>query len=270
MLGEEYVVIILFCCLAWCGNKEFAHKTGFAFCLGMGVNQILKLIFCVQRPWVLDERIKPKESALEKATGYSFPSGHTQSGVTAFGCLAVKSRKWILRILCVVFALMIGFSRMYLGVHTIYDVATSLLIGAVVICVTESIYRLCVKHDVLTMLFGVAVSIFMVAFAVFKEYPSYHMPEYAFDCVKIAGAIGGFFIGWFAEKRLVNYAPSGKTASNILKVSVGVVVLLVLKVLFKVAFVQTHFIMYIQNFVLIFWCIFVYPWILKRLVKEKV
>ena len=88
LMGEEYFIMIIFCWLAWNGHKTFAHKTGFAFCFGMGINQVLKIIFCVQRPWILDKRIKASSYALESATGYSFPSGHTQSGVTVFGCLA--------------------------------------------------------------------------------------------------------------------------------------------------------------------------------------
>ena len=260
MLGEQYFVIILFCWLAWCKDKEFAHKTGFAFCLGMGINQVLKLIFCVQRPWVLDSRIEPNESALEDATGYSFPSGHTQSGITVFGCLVLRYRALAFRIFCVFCAVMIGVSRMYLGVHTPADVLTSFAIGVAVVFVTEWLYNICVKHDVATLVFGGVISILVVAFALLKPYPTYHSPEYAFDCVKIAGAIGGFVVGWFLERRFVNYKPQG---NNVIKTIVGIAVLILLKVLFKKAFEQTYFIMYIQNFVLILWCVFVYPFIIK-------
>lgn len=261
MLGEQYFVIILFCWLAWCKDKEFAHKTGFAFCLGMGINQVLKLVFCVQRPWVLDSRIEPNESALEEATGYSFPSGHTQSGITVFGCLALRFRTLAFRIFCVICAVMIGVSRMYLGVHTPADVLTSFAIGVAVIFITEWLYNICVKHDVATLVFGGVISLLMVAFALLKPYPTYHAPEYAFDCVKIAGAIGGFVAGWFLERRFVNYKPQG---NNVIKTIVGLGVLIVLKVLFKKAFEQTCFVMYIQNFVLIFWCVFAYPWIMNK------
>ena len=260
MLGEQYFVIILFCWLAWCKDKEFAHKTGFAFCLGMGINQVLKLIFCVQRPWVLDNRIEPNESALEEATGYSFPSGHTQSGITVFGCLVLRYRALAFRIFFVFCAVMIGVSRMYLGVHTPADVLTSFAIGVAVIFITEWLYNICIKHDVATLVFGGVISILMVAFALLKPYPTYHSPEYAFDCVKIAGAIGGFVVGWFLERRFVNYKPQG---NNAIKTIVGIIVLILLKVLFKKAFEQTYFIMYIQNFVLILWCVFVYPFIIK-------
>lgn len=260
MLGEQYFVIILFCWLAWCKDKEFAHKTGFAFCLGMGINQVLKLIFCVQRPWVLDSRIEPNESALEEATGYSFPSGHTQSGITVFGCLVLRYRALAFRIFCVFCAVMIGFSRMYLGVHTPADVLTSFAIGVAVVFITEWLYNICVKHDVATLVFGGVISILVVAFALLKPYPTYHSPEYAFDCVKIAGAIGGFVVGWFLERRFVNYKPQG---NNVIKTIVGIAVLILFKVLFKKAFEQTYFIMYIQNFVLILWCVFVYPLIMK-------
>ena len=130
-----------------------------------GLMQVYGLVFCVQRPWVLDSRIEPNESALEEATGYSFPSGHTQSGITVFGCLALRFRTLAFRIFCVICAVMIGVSRMYLGVHTPADVLTSFAIGVAVIFITEWLYNICVKHDVATLVIGGVISIFMVAFA---------------------------------------------------------------------------------------------------------
>lgn len=265
LMGEEYFIMVIFCWLAWCGDKIFAHKTGFAFCFGMGINQILKIIFCVQRPWVLDSRIKASSYALESATGYSFPSGHTQSGVTVFGCLAKRFGGKIFKAVCIICAVGVGISRLYFRVHTPWDVAVSFAIGILVIFATEQIYKICDRHDLATLIIGFAVSVAMVIFAVSKPYPPYHIPEYAYDCIKIAGAIGGFITGWFLERKYVKYESKGGTFKNIAKTIVGLVLLLLIKFAFKALPEGSYALMYVQNFVLIFWCIAMYPFILTKI-----
>ena len=263
-LGEEYFIILIFCFLEWCGYKRFAHKTGFAFCIGMGINQVLKIIFCIPRPWVLDSRIIPSEGALENATGYSFPSGHTQSGVTALGCVAKDFGKKLFKIICISCAVGVGISRMYFRVHTPWDVAVSFLIGITVIFLADFVYKLCEKHDVIALVAGIGVSAFTLIFPILKIYPDYHIAEYSYDCIKIAGAIGGFVVGWFIERRYVKYDPVSYVKGNILKTTIGVAVLITIKFAFKIFPDGNTFIMYTQNFVLILWCILIYPYILNK------
>ena len=269
LMGEEYFIMIIFCWLAWNGHKGFAHKTGFAFCLGMGINQILKIIFCVPRPWVLDKRIKASSYALESATGYSFPSGHTQSGVTVFGCLAKQFGKKVFKLVCVLSAIAVGISRLYFRVHTPLDVATSFLIGIGVIFVTEYLYKICEKHDLTTLITGFCISLAMVIFTLTKSYPQYHIEEYAYDCIKIAGAIGGFIVGWFIERRYVKYQPNGTLRKKIFKTAVGLILLVLIKIVFKKLMDETYAMMYLQNFILIFWCIALYPFIMTKSIFNK-
>ena len=76
--GQELIIIAVICTLYWCVDKRFAYLLGFTyFSAGLCV-QALKITFRIPRPWILDPEFPPVESALEGATGYSFPSGHTQ------------------------------------------------------------------------------------------------------------------------------------------------------------------------------------------------
>lgn len=269
-LGEQYVIMVIFCWLAWCSNKEFAHKVGFAFCLGMGINQVLKIIFCVQRPWVLNPKVTPSASAIEGATGYSFPSGHTQSGTTAFGYLALYFKKAWAKALLIVLVIMIGFSRLYFGVHTAWDVGASFLIGVLVIIATEFIYKACEKRELLATVLLTAASFGIVAFAILKPYPEYHVDEYMFDCIKIAGAIGGFAVGWFLQRRFIAYKTDGTLARKVARVLFGIALLLGIKLGFNLLPQESVALMYIENFILIFWCIFLYPLIFTKLQKRAV
>lgn len=262
-LGEQYFIMLVFCWLAWFNDKDFAHKTGFAFCLGMGINQVLKLVFCVQRPWILDKRITPNPKVIEGATGYSFPSGHTQSGVTVFGSLATWFKKRIPKIVCIVLAILVGVSRLYFGVHTPLDVLTSFIIGAMVIFIAQGLYKLCIKHETTALWLTLLVSFLMVVFAIYKPYPVYHNIEYSYDCIKIAGAIGGFIVGWYIDRRVVKYKIDKNTKFKIPKTVLGIVLLLIIKMLFKSIPFENYFLMYFENFTLILWCVLIYPMLLK-------
>ena len=76
--GQEIIIIALICALYWCADKRFAYLLGFTyFTAGLCV-QTLKITFRIPRPWILDTNFSAVESAVPAATGYSFPSGHTQ------------------------------------------------------------------------------------------------------------------------------------------------------------------------------------------------
>jgi membrane-associated phospholipid phosphatase len=93
------------------------------------LNGAIKRIVGRTRP-VLDDPIAI-------AAGKSFPSGHTQSAIVGYGILVLVflpaiARRW--RPVAVAFAsvmvVLIGFSRVALGVHYVSDVVGALIIGS--------------------------------------------------------------------------------------------------------------------------------------------
>lgn len=125
---------------------------------GTILNQFLKILCCVPRPWVKDPGFTIVESARAEATGYSFPSGHTQNAVATYGGIARYTRRRWLRGVCIALTLVICFSRMYLGVHTPLDVGVSFVIAAALVLL---VYPLMEEADrrprVLTAMIGVMV-----------------------------------------------------------------------------------------------------------------
>ncbi len=81
-LGDQTVCIAAVLLLLWCFDKQKGYCLFLIATTGTAVNQLLKAIFLIPRPWVKDPAFTIVESAREAATGYSFPSGHTQN-VTA-------------------------------------------------------------------------------------------------------------------------------------------------------------------------------------------
>ena len=132
-IGEETAFMAVAVFFLWCVDKYKGYYLLMVGFLGTQINQLLKVSFRIERPWVLDPEFTVVQSAVPEATGYSFPSGHTQSAVGTFGGVArCVKRRWI-RIACIAVCLLVPLSRMYLGVHTLADTITSVVIALVLV-----------------------------------------------------------------------------------------------------------------------------------------
>ena len=127
-LGEETALMVVGMIILWCVSKKWGYRFFLVGLVGNTMNQLLKAIFLIPRPWVLDPEFPIVESAREAATGYSFPSGHTQTAAGLFGTLAMLLQKSWATALCIAMALPAGFS-----VHTPLDVGVSLATGLIIV-----------------------------------------------------------------------------------------------------------------------------------------
>lgn len=162
LFGNELLFIVIALTVFWCVDKREGYYLLFIGFFGTLLNQFLKLVCCVPRPWVRDPEFQPVKSALPGATGYSFPSGHTQNVTGTLGGIARWQKSTGLRCLCIAVIFLTSLSRMYLGVHTPADVGFSLLIATVLVFVFYPLVKkACQKPKRMYVLLGI-----MVAFAV--------------------------------------------------------------------------------------------------------
>ncbi len=141
LFGEETVFMAICMIIFWCVDKwqgYYLLLTGFA---GTVINQTLKMTFKVPRPWVKDPDFTIVESAREAATGYSFPSGHTQSSVGMFGGIGKANKNKAIRIISVIMCVLVPFSRLYLGVHTPLDVGVSVVIALALVFIGYPLFK---------------------------------------------------------------------------------------------------------------------------------
>lgn len=240
MLGEETVVIVMAVLVFWCYNKKDGYYLIAVGFFGMLINQFLKVLFKIPRPWVIDENFTIVESAREQATGYSFPSGHTQNATSLFGAVAMFSKKRWIKITCVAVLLLVGFSRMYLGVHTPLDVGVSLLVGAVLVL---GLYPLMKKFNdnniFMAILFssmailGVISYIYMKGIPfpdIYPESPDVkNIQNGIYNACKLIGSSLALLVSYFIEKKFVNFETKGSILAQIIKVLVGFLLILAIK-----------------------------------------
>lgn len=79
MSTEIPVILIVVSILYWCVNKRYGQKLMFALATNIAVNTGVKEFVKAPRPIGTPGL---KSMRVETATGYSFPSGHTQTGTT--------------------------------------------------------------------------------------------------------------------------------------------------------------------------------------------
>ena len=106
------------------------------------VNVGFVAVFC----WVVKhivQRPRPEGIALIEETGYSFPSAHTMGSVVFYGFIIFliwkylknKPLKTSFTVLLSIFAILIGYTRVYLGVHYASDVLAAILAGVAYLAV---------------------------------------------------------------------------------------------------------------------------------------
>ena len=89
------------------------------------VNGFLKNIIARQRPFVVSDEVMPLVNILSE---FSFPSGHTALAFAmAFVLYRFLPKKY--GVVAILIAMMVGFSRVYLGVHYPSDVFGGIVIA---------------------------------------------------------------------------------------------------------------------------------------------
>ena len=125
--GFIWIAIGVLFLLFGCKNKKWKND-GFLVLFSLAANflacnVILKLLIDRTRPYyVLDYT-----PLIPPVGDPSFPSGHTSASFAAATAIYVINKKW--GAVAYVFAAVMGFSRLYLGVHFPTDVLAGALVG---------------------------------------------------------------------------------------------------------------------------------------------
>ena len=235
-LGEETFFLVVAIFFFWCIDKREGYFILITGLVGTAVNQMAKLVFRIPRPWILDPEFNIVESARAEATGYSFPSGHTQNIAGTYGSIAAFNSQKRKTIICITVILLVAFSRMYLGVHTPFDVVASLLFAFILILflrphfATEERFNKAMPWVVVGSVvvslafFGYVISISGVSFIDSHNYYSGLK-----NACTLIGCTAGLVIVYFVDSKFIKFETNARWYAQIIKLLLGLGGVLVIK-----------------------------------------
>ena len=132
-LGTEYVYMLAVLLIFWCVDEKKGFRLGLLIIISAWINLTLKSLFDQPRPFELEPAL-----GLAYEPSRAFPSGHAQVSLTFLIALAfhlAKGKKFqpLIWTAAVFLILLIGFTRLYLGVHFPTDVLGGWIIGGLVL-----------------------------------------------------------------------------------------------------------------------------------------
>lgn len=244
MFSTTYLILIpVFLYWFWDKRKGLYTLVSYYFC--MVITPLVKLTVCAYRPWIRDSRILPAGDAITTATGYSFPSGHTTTcgplaGGTAVNAWENRKSRWVAPIL-VLWVLLTGFSRNYLGVHTPQDVFVAICLTVLSLILTAKLFLYLEKHpekEDWLLLGGFLFCWAAIAYITFKPYPTDLNAEgkLIVDPQKMMndgygdlGKMMGFIIARYIEKRWIRFQPLKRDWKSAIICLVGLIPMVLLK-----------------------------------------
>jgi undecaprenyl-diphosphatase len=244
LCGEETVFMAIGMIVFWCVNKQKGYYLLSVGFVGTVINQFLKITFRIPRPWVKDPNFTIVESAREAASGYSFPSGHTQTSVGLFGGLALKFKNRALRIASIVLCVLVPLSRMYLGVHTPADVGVSIVIALVLIFALSPIFDKAEKSPrvMYALLFSLtAIMLAYLCFMSFWQFPDevmhvdnvHNYISAVKNAYTLTGCMLGFLVVYTVDLKWLKFDTKAVWWVQIIKIVGGLALVLAVKELMR-------------------------------------
>lgn len=232
-LGHPYLFLLIGVTLMWCVSKRKAY---YLFCVGIigtVANQWLKLTFRIPRPWVQDPSLTIVETARGEATGYSFPSGHTQFATGITGCLIATMKKTWIRVLCAILFVLVPFSRMYLGVHTPMDVGVATAMSVALILVLYPLFKDEKSFEASVLWVLIAMCVASLAFAIWGNlttFPADVDPKNLNDGLKnsylLLGCSLGLLVSRIVDVKWLHYEVKAPFKVQAIKLVLGLAILI--------------------------------------------
>lgn len=257
-LGDELFYLLLFSFLLWCVDFYLGIRVGIIFLLSVYVNTGVKEIFQQPRPFDILPEIQKVH-----ASGYGFPSSHAQSSLVVWGSITYWKKQIWIRNLSVLLILLIGFSRIYLGVHFPTDILGGWLFGGLILSLSYFIF-LKIKLDFIqkNMIFKIiGITLFPVILLQIQSSP---------DIISSVAALTGVGYGLLFFSSSIEGIRPGTWLQRLISFLVGVIGIGILYLGLKLilpsegqSFYQLS--RFFRYLLLGIWISFVAPWLFIRM-----
>lgn len=138
-LGESGFFVCIFLFFYWCVGYKESFRFVLFYLTSVLINNVIKIFVKRPRPWMASGEVVNKLPA----SGFSFPSGHSQSiaaistflTVYVYKSKARNSVRILTLIISVVVSVVVALTRIYLGQHYLTDVLSGLCLGTLIMLV---------------------------------------------------------------------------------------------------------------------------------------
>ncbi len=255
-LGNTLPIIILIVLLYYTVNKDFVKKLAYTIVFSAHMYNVMKIFFHNPRPFVFN---KSKYQVTTNigietvwgASGYSFPSGHSQTQGALWGFVLSKYRSIPILVIGILLVISIPISRSYLGVHWVSDIIFGLLFGFIISLVFvlgdqrygEQLGRL---KDSQRIIIGLVASfglfcIGIVTFILGSFFPFNQAISFSDPLVwentnlgTYPGILAGLVVGLTLEERYIDFPIKKEKSRMILRATLGLISVLILYLISKV------------------------------------
>jgi membrane-associated phospholipid phosphatase len=210
--GQTLFYIVLLALVFWCINKTLGRQLFFAVVLSSMSAELIKYLLQTPRPYLA---YPDQVVALVDQPGYGFPSSHVTMSLVIWGCVALwLKRRWVWAAVgC--YVLLMGWARMYTGVHYPQDVIGGIALGALVLWgyarVLEVFPLWWARSDARTQ----AIIVVLLGLAIALPLGS------SKDGLTVSGAFIGGGLGIMVEAWFVRFSPGGDYLRRGLRFIVG-------------------------------------------------
>ena len=205
--GSEGFFLLALPLVYWTIDRKRGERLALVFLFSIFVNLWLKNLWAQPRPFEFVPAL-----ALAKEAGYGLPSGHSQASVVFWGMVAMLiARPWGV-VLAVAMPLLVGFSRIYLGVHFPTDVFAGWAIGAVFVVADRLVAD---RFDRLLALLGGRWRLISLAFVALIMNAFYQSD------VSMSGAFLGAGLGFAWADDKASFSVGGSIVSRLGRMLLG-------------------------------------------------
>ena len=227
--GEEVILIAILGTIYWSLDKELGKRIGAAVAMGVVFNPMVKNVFLRRRPYFDNPNIKCLRAVDSDADiyditaqGFSFPSGHSTNGTASYGSIAVYKKEKKYWALALILIFLIGFSRVFVGVHFVTDVLSGWVLGSVIILLNVKLRDKLGEAGLygLMLLAGIPGMFYCTSNDYFSGY----------------GLMIGIFGGFLFEKKYVNFSGTKRPVMIIIRLVCGLAIFVGLNTVLKLPF----------------------------------
>ncbi len=184
-LGEPLLLYFLIVFLAFRFSPRFSILMIFHILVCLLFNEIFKDYFAILRPFEYASNLQKLS-----ASGYSFPSGHTQLAAAFWFYMLFIFRSRIFRLTAVLIVLFCGLARIHYGVHYFSDIFASMLFAFLMAYLMHRWNKNWDWRQAASRKFLLVYSMLLLAFFLFRFHPT----TTSILCLLFSVAASAFFL----------------------------------------------------------------------------